>query len=524
MGTSAFDRLWDAPGTDSVDALWGEESPPAKRTLKRLPVQADATARRAPGTGTSGDFEVLGSALAANLANAAQGIPGMEAVQAGARSLVRGQPYREALSDIRTATEGIPAPLRIAGRLAGGAPLAGVLPAVSSIKGAAALGAGLGAADAGLAADPDLSLAERAGGAAIGAGLGAAVGGGVAGLAKGVNKGRELLRTRQLIKDAPTLGEQAVTSRNALSAMDDANYGQAAAEGAGKEATTVVKAAFDDPDIAPFVQRIRNARSYAGADDATVGREAYKLMSKQAVGYERKLAQEYDADIDLKRKDLRSAMRTLKSALGSRGEKPPITLDIAGENTIATGPHSVPGEPNIFGLPTHAEIPGVEISTSPMRVQTAPAEAEEAMMPSFPEAVQSSAVKRGLRTASAEAADDAKRIMSGTSLAGKKQDRQSLEAVVQKIQQTDDPETLRQMLLAYLGRGKEALKVNIPAQTGLVGGVRQLAQPAMKLDRLAPLIREAQTKLGMSTTPQMDVETLLKLLGVGNAAVANPEY
>lgn len=119
----------------------------------------------------TGDLQATGPAILGNLANLAQGIPGMEAVEAGARSVVRRQPYREALSDIRGQTENIPGPIKFAERAVGAAPLGGLLPGSPAV-----VGATLGAADPLLQASPDAGVGKRVGGAVVGAALGGATG------------------------------------------------------------------------------------------------------------------------------------------------------------------------------------------------------------------------------------------------------------------------------------------------------------------------------------------------------------
>ncbi len=61
-----------------------------------------------------------GEQVAGGIASLAKDIPGGEALQAGARSVVRRQPYRQALSDIQGAEEDAPDVVRKLNRLAGG--------------------------------------------------------------------------------------------------------------------------------------------------------------------------------------------------------------------------------------------------------------------------------------------------------------------------------------------------------------------------------------------------------------------
>lgn len=111
-------------------------------------------------------------AIPAVLANIAKDIPGAEAAQAGARALARGQSYREALGDVRQATEALPTAVRTGTRMAGAA-LAGVaMPGSTAARQAALYGALSGVTEA----SPDLDVRERL----VRGGLSAALGGGVA--------------------------------------------------------------------------------------------------------------------------------------------------------------------------------------------------------------------------------------------------------------------------------------------------------------------------------------------------------
>ena len=119
----------------------------------------------------SGDFEATVPAVLGNIANLTQGIPGVEALQAGARSVVRRQPYAQALSDIRGQTENIPTPIKMAERVVGTIPLLPLLPA-NPIAG----GAILGGVDQALSATPRPLLnrgLRTLGGAAVGGAAGA---------------------------------------------------------------------------------------------------------------------------------------------------------------------------------------------------------------------------------------------------------------------------------------------------------------------------------------------------------------
>lgn len=101
------------------------------------------------------------------IASLVRDMPGAEGAQAVARALVRRQPYREALSDIRGAEDAAPSIVRNANRFVGGGLASAALPG-----GAAWKGAQYGALTGALSSDPNSGLESRA----IQAGAGAAAG------------------------------------------------------------------------------------------------------------------------------------------------------------------------------------------------------------------------------------------------------------------------------------------------------------------------------------------------------------
>lgn len=132
-----------------------------------------------PGIGT----KILGSIAALD-----RDVPGAEAAQAGVRSLIRRQPYTEALSDIRGAEDAAPFAATLPARLLGGglSAAAGGRALGLGAKGAGALYGGL----AGLGDSAPMSKDDRVGNA-----LGGAVIGGLAGAAgqKAAGIGRRVM-------------------------------------------------------------------------------------------------------------------------------------------------------------------------------------------------------------------------------------------------------------------------------------------------------------------------------------------
>lgn len=130
------------------------ESTMAPRGLSRTErVQADQ--RREEGQER---FRQQMGAIPAAIANVSRDIPGAEALQAGVRSVARGQPYREALGDIRGATEALPAAVSIPTRLAGGIAASTAMPGSTLARQAMAYGAASGLTEA----NPDIGPLERA--------------------------------------------------------------------------------------------------------------------------------------------------------------------------------------------------------------------------------------------------------------------------------------------------------------------------------------------------------------------------
>lgn len=260
------------------------------------------------------------------IAALARNIPGAEAAQAGARSFFRAhptgkpnaigfqpterdQPYTEALSDVRQAEESAPKWVRRGNRLAGGAIAAAAAPAkILGTGGSIAMqGARFGAAEGLLSADPQ-STRHRL----VHAGIDAAT----TALA-GKLLGEFVPNVVRTLRAKP-LGEVALGKTAQMESADAAAYGKAALEGAGKTHPDVTKA-LTAPDIQPYVAIIKRSRTLQGADDATVLREAYKLMSeRQGILGKRVInADDFKAGSALEQADISAGKRELLNA----GEK-----------------------------------------------------------------------------------------------------------------------------------------------------------------------------------------------------------
>lgn len=270
----------------------------------------------------SGDIEALASApaglkkvapealrgAAALTLSAAQGVPGMEALEAGAGALGskftdNPMSFRESRDALRAETEKIPREVRGAAQLiAGGA--ASRIPGVASMSPAKA-GATFGAASQGLSAD-DMSLEGRLARTAIGAGVGGAAG-----------KTLDMLVTGARAGGAKRYDKNVFDREDAMSVADNANYGAAAAEGKAAGGTSAeIQAALAHEKIAPFAAAVRMREQFKGASDAEVLTEAFKLMSREQrrLGRAISSADDYAANDVLRKDELDILKRQLKTA------------------------------------------------------------------------------------------------------------------------------------------------------------------------------------------------------------------
>ncbi len=216
-------------------------------------------------TGTWGDEPKPG--LAAHVLNIGQGIPGVEALEAGAGALGNGISYEESLKRLREITGGIGGKTRAAEHFVGSLATLPFLPG-SAVK----AGMALGGADQALSADP-MSVGERAGRTAGGAAVG-----GVAG------KAAESLWTglRSMFAKSPAKNMMARVANR--SATADVNYDKALTEGIGKPATPEVQAFLAQPDIAEIVTELQSTRPFKGvaANDPKMLDAIYKTLSDRA--------------------------------------------------------------------------------------------------------------------------------------------------------------------------------------------------------------------------------------------------
>lgn len=388
------------------------------------------------------------------IASLARDIPGAEALQAGARALTRGQSYGEARNDIRSAEESAPSVVRNANRVIGGVVGAAALPGSPVVQGAT-----YGAAGGLLQSDPDAGVGTRAKDAAIGGTVGAVAG--KLGDA-GTNLGR--------IVAAKTLGRQALVRKAAMQAADKVAYGAAEAEAAAAGGTSpAIQSALEQPDIKPFADVIRQSRTHAGSDDATVLREAYKLMSERQGSLASRMvnANDFKAGTSLEKADITGAKQELLNA----AEAPTPTGRPAVQTAQSPAPSLRDALANFRDRQTAAytrnagtteqqmarralERHSAEDVVSPALQGAPPEEILPGAMPSLRGAVEQHAKMAGERDAFRAGSDATRRVLGGSKVAGKKLETNSPEAFLSSILGMT-PEEAQSALEGTLGRAKE---------------------------------------------------------------------
>lgn len=279
-GGAALRDAWDAaqrtgPG-DELRKAW-ERANGRPSTLVPRAASESTTAlpgKRDVNIGGLPDAKEIATVGLGTAAAAVRDIPGVEPVQAGVRSLVRRQSYREALGDIRGAEESA-GPLATAARIGGATLAQSVLPGSGVLRGAL-----FGAAHGATKADPDLTVGDRAIGAAGEGIVGAAIPAAIEGIPKVANAAGTLGGLINGVRKAKTTGAQV------LQHADDA----AAAANAAPETADV-------PDIMPTTRdgaksalaRLLGQKVTEGKADLQAARDAvpptnWDLMSKMERG------------------------------------------------------------------------------------------------------------------------------------------------------------------------------------------------------------------------------------------------
>lgn len=330
-------RAFPKMAEHATNALADGVATPADITRALAPhVKAYTGAQHASVEPTADELESSRIPISGALANIAQGIPGAEAAEAGVRSLVRGQSYREALSDIQTATGRLPTSLKVTGRMVGASPLMAMLPGSAATSGAI-----VGGGDELLSANPDESPLARglktvggaAGGALLGKGLDAVGSGLMSVFAK--NPAAKLL---QMQADRAASAKQLFQS--------------ALAQGRANEVSPQVNAFLKEDDIAPIVEKIQGGRTGAQMDTPQLLDRVYKELSDM----ERQARKPLQAATDPTKPnalvsrlaDIRAAKNRLLDVISSPGQKPPLTMEIPEANHVVE-PQITPERETVFG-------------------------------------------------------------------------------------------------------------------------------------------------------------------------------
>lgn len=285
-----------------------------------------------PDAGEGGGVRGWAERFATHTLNTAQGLPGVEAVEATSGMLGSNRQrvldalrmqmgvdpkfksdeapltYKQSLDALRGMTGKIPTGLRIAEQAVGG--LAAPIPKGWS---AAKTGGMFGAASQALAADPiedGTDLAMRAGKTALGGFLGNKAG-------KYIERGVTALRGLKTPRYDEALIGQLRDRTNSARQL----YASALQEGRGKEATEAIQGFLGEEDIAPIVEELRQSPSMQGKDTPEILDALFKELSDQHGLVTKRLAQANPsrpniqgrvrgADIQLQKDRLLTAMET----------------------------------------------------------------------------------------------------------------------------------------------------------------------------------------------------------------------
>lgn len=532
-------RLKDAGAPDdALEAYLNEENAKgAAPSAAQRQLHARDVARRMTSANEADAASVPSYPTAAlgGLAALARNIPGMEAVQAGARSLdshmgafkhrigipfspdVKPQSYTDALHDIRGAEADNPA--SGANSLIGGTIAAGVMPG-----GPVASGALYGGAEGLLAADP-MSIGERATRTAVGAGIGALIG-----------KVLPAAATYAGSKFKPTLGAQHVAREAAMGTADEAAYGLAAEQGAAAGSSPAITKVFAEPDIKPFVDLVKGSRKYAGADDATVLREVYKQMSREQTGLTKRLGEQgYDAATALRAQNIGLAKKQLLNAAEApwtaATEAPSIAtaqspnpslseaLDSFRQRSAEAARRATGGaqpNPNPFSSQPSAETvaqrsaremlersgaegvvsPALSGAPGPRMLMTE----HPGAMTALRGAIKQHAAMSGEEAAMEQGADVANRILSNARIGGKKLGIKSPEAFARDVKDMT-PGEAQAAIDGILGRMKEFRAGLTMNPLSIFGTVTNLPKNISRASKLYPYVSLLQQQAGSGGVP-----------------------
>lgn len=480
--------------------------------------------------------------IATHVGNIGSGIPGVEAAGAYLGSKVAGVPYQEALRRIREQQDQAIGPkAKIVERMVGAAPLAAVLPGSPAVGGAL-----LGGADQALSADP-MSLTQRGVRTGLGAGAGAVTG-------KLLDMGTTAVKSF-FTKDPATniIARQADRAQSAKTLYDAARR-----EGQQNEATSTIRAFLAEPEIASRVEALQGLDQFKNtpADSPEMLDALYKSLSDEAKAIDKGLAAQDPTKPNTGRYR-QQAIGTLKqrllNAMGAPGTKPPLKLEVAPETysvepqvvnpgrepqtghmmdgtagrargdqaqvsvgpngqATAVSPRDVQGPAGpafmLRGQPRKV-IPGVDIQTPGMTIETAPAEAQPPMMPSYRAAVEDFAKRTR----------DIKAVGTGmtASQAASSPSRPTFEQITSNNPQT--PQTFAEW-------AKTATPDEIAAaRQGILGDIKNsLSQPGKTFAPFRRASAKGAELLRSAPTEGQSITDLLQRLGLTslNSPFANP--
>lgn len=402
-----------------------------------------------PHTGSSDYVPGIGTKILGTLASLGKDIPGVEALQAGVRSVgrtaashipglnIQPENYREALANIHGIEDMAPAAARIPARIVGGVTAAMALPKIPGLAqgGGALQGAQYGALSGLGSSDPDADIRDRVQNATQQAAIGA-VGGKVG----------EMAGNTVRAVGATKLDRNFAARGAASTAADATNYG-AAADEANKLVNHPIPQTMLDalsaPDVKPYVDMVAKSRAFASVNDqglpraSRLLRETYEQLSKQEQGLQQFLRENpYDAAKALEAQNLGLAKKQLLAAA-------------------------------------------------------------DPAMPSFRGAAATHAQNASETDALALGADAGKRIMNKSMISGRKIAKQG-EAAFQNTLERMRPSEATAATQGMLGRAKEGIGIT-PNPLTLFG----VGQSAMRINRLAPSLAKADAATGGNTTADL---------------------
>lgn len=435
-----------------------------------------------------------------------------EMLARGVHSLTQSPSYDRARQDIRLGEASAPAGVRNFNQFTGGALAAMAIPANRiAVAGrtllgpTAAQGFEYGAASGLGQSDPNADIAKRA--------KDAAVEGTITALAGKLGDTFSTGVRGLLAKD---LGTNALERQAATRATDQINYGKAADEGAAAAArgpSPQVTRALQAPDIAPYADAVRSSRQFSNADDYTVLREAYKLMSERSGTLQNRIvnANDFKAGTSLEAGDVRLAKNQMLNAADAPiSVRPPIETAQSPHPDIRTAINDFWAKPGIAFDRTEGttaqqmaraalERHSAERVVSPS-LSGSPAATEqfEPAMPAWRNAVQEHARMAQNTGAFNEGADATKRMLGGVQTAAKKLTTKSAAATGQYVDQLN-PDDASAFVEGSLGRLKDNLSgPSLNPKTGFgVGG------SAINANRITPLINQADRQAAQVVQPSM---------------------